>query len=286
MSESDRRWAVVGAGGMLAADLIPLLAGRDIRTFRRSELDICDVAAVQRELRDVDVVINCAAYTAVDDAETHEAEASAINADGVRNLAQVCAEMNSRLVHISTDYVFAGDASSPYSESAPRDPKTAYGRSKAAGEAAIASLIPESSWILRTAWLYGSHGPNFVSTMRRLEAQRDTIDVVNDQQGQPTWTKDLAERIVETVDRDLPAGIYHATNSGSASWFDLARAVFHLLGADPERIHPTTTDKFPRPAPRPAYSVLGHERWTSVGVQPMRHWHEALVDAALEILDR
>lgn len=284
MSSSDRQWAVVGSGGMLAADLIPLLAGRDVHAFTRQDLDIRDAEAVRRELADFDVVINCAAYTAVDDAETHEDVALSINGMGAENLAENCAVTGARLLHISTDYVFAGDADRPYSELSPLAPRTAYGRTKAFGELAIRTLIPESSWILRTAWLYGSHGANFVSTMKKLERERDTLDVVDDQQGQPTWTRDLAERIVLTVDRDLPAGIYHATNAGSATWYELARAVFELLGADPDRVRPTTTDKFPRPAPRPAYSVLGHEAWTSVGVPPMRDWHAALIAAAPEML--
>ena len=286
MSQTDLRWAVVGAGGMLAADVIPLLGGRDVRTFTRQQLDICDPAAVRTALAEVDVVVNCAAYTAVDDAETHEDEALAINAQGAGNLAATCAAAGAKLVHLSTDYVFAGDAADPYSESSPRDPKTAYGRTKAAGEIAVQAVLAESSWIIRTAWLYGSHGPNFVSTMKRLESERDTIDVVDDQRGQPTWTKDLAERIVQTVDRDLPPGIYHATNSGSASWYELARAVFELLGADPARVRPTTTDMFPRPAQRPAFSVLGHDGWIAAGMPPMRPWQEALVAAAPELLDR
>ena len=286
MTAQDRRWAVVGSGGMLAADLLVALGDRDVRTFNRGQLDICDSDAVRDGLTDVDVVVNCAAYTAVDEAESHEEQALAINGRGVRNLAEVCAARGARLLHISTDYVFSGDAQTPYLEDEPREPRTAYGHTKAEGEIAIGTVIPHASWILRTAWLYGSHGPNFVSTMKRLESERETIDVVDDQRGQPTWTRDLAARILLTVERDLPPGIYHATNSGSATWFELARAVFELLGADPDRVRPTTTDKFPRPAARPAYSVLGHNNWMKVGVPPMRHWHEALVAAAPELLDR
>jgi dTDP-4-dehydrorhamnose reductase len=286
MMSQDLRWAVVGSGGMLAADLVRTLGDRDVRTFTRQQLDICDADALRDGLIDVDVVINCAAYTAVDDAESHEQQALAINGHGVRNLAEVCAARGTRLLHLSTDYVFSGDADVPYVEDAPRRPLTAYGRTKAEGEVAIRAAIPHTSWILRTAWLYGASGPNFVSTMKRLESERETIDVVDDQRGQPTWTRDLAARILLTVERDLPPGIYHATNSGSATWFELARAVFELLGADPDRVRPTTTDSFARPAARPAYSVLGHNSWMKAGVTPMRHWHEALVAAAPELLDR
>jgi dTDP-4-dehydrorhamnose reductase len=284
MSMSDRQWVVVGAGGMLATDLLDALADRNVRALARRDLDITDHVAVHTALMDADVVVNCAAYTAVDDAESHEALAYDVNAIGAENLARACAASGARLLHISTDYVFAGESQSPYAENGIRDPQTAYGRTKAAGEAAVESNLPDASWILRTAWLYGSHGPNFVSTMKRLESERDTIDVVDDQRGQPTWTRDLADRILLTVDADLPPGIYHATNSGEATWFELARAVFELLGADPDRVRPTTTDKFPRPAPRPAYSVLGHQRWLDVGQSPMRHWRDALQVAAPDIL--
>ena len=282
----DLRWAVVGAGGMLAADLLAVLGDRDVRAFTRQQLDIRDVAEVRDGLTDVDIVVNCAAYTAVDDAESNEEQALAINGLGVHNVAAACAAHGARLVHISTDYVFSGIAEVPYAEQSAREPRTAYGRTKAAGEVAIRTLVPDSSWILRTAWLYGQHGPNFVSTMKRLESERETIDVVDDQRGQPTWTRDLAHRILLTVERGVPSGIYHATNSGSATWFELARAVFGLLGADPERVHPTTTDKFPRPAPRPAYSVLGHNGWMKAGVPPMRHWMQALEAAAPDMLEQ
>ena len=284
MNVSDRRWLVVGAGGMLATDLLEVLADRKVRALSRRELDITDLNAVQAAVVDADVVVNCAAYTAVDDAESNEPLAYSVNALGAENLARACAASQASLLHISTDYVFAGDAHTPYSEDARRDPQTAYGRTKAAGEAAIESHLPDAAWILRTAWLYGSHGPNFVSTMKRLESEREFVDVVDDQRGQPTWTRDLADRILLTVEANLPSGIYHATNSGEATWFELARAVFEFLGADPDRVRPTTTDKFPRPAPRPAYSVLGHQRWDAVGQSPMRSWREALDAAAPTLL--
>ena len=141
------------------------------------------------------------------------------------------------------------------------------------------ATLPDRSLVVRTAWLYGAHGPNFVRTMCALEAARDTLDVVDDQRGQPTWSADLAAQIVAAVDAGVPAGIYHGTASGETTWFGLARRVFELLGADPERVRPTTTDKFPRPAPRPAYSVLGHDAWQAAGMRPMRTWTDAL-DAA------
>jgi len=183
------------------------------------------------------------------------------------------------MVHISTDYVFAGTATQPYAEDSPLDPRSAYGRTKAAGEQQVRAILPNDSLILRTAWLYGAHGPNFVRTMMGLEATRDTLDVVDDQRGQPTWARDLATRVVTSVDADLASGTYHATSSGDTTWFELTRRIFVKLGADPERVRPTTTDAFPRPAPRPAYSVLGHQAWEAAGLSPLPHWSDAL-DAA------
>ncbi len=269
-------WLVVGAGGMLGTDLVAALGDRPCTALTRAELDITDLAAVRAAVEGHEVVVNTAAWTAVDDAETHEAEAFAVNATGAANLARACADHGSRLVQLSTDYVFAGDATDPYAEDAPTAPRSAYGRTKLAGEWAVRALLPDRSWIVRTAWLYGAHGPSFVSTMRRLEAERDTVSVVDDQTGQPTWTVDLAEQVVAMVDSGAPAGTYHGTASGATTWRGLAQLVFELSGADPARVEPTTTAAFPRPAPRPAWSVLGHDRWAAAGLAPMRPWDEAL----------
>ena len=276
---ADARWLVIGHLGMLGTDVMHELASRDVTGIDRPDIDITDAASVDAVLSGFDVVVNCAAYTAVDEAETHEGTAFLVNAVGPATVARACARTGARLVHISTDYVFSGDATSPYPEDELPAPRSAYGRTKAAGEWAVRSELPDHSLILRTAWLYGAHGPNFVRTMIGLESQRDTLSVVDDQRGQPTWSADLAGRIVESVDRDIPAGIYHATSSGETTWWGLTRRIFELLGADPERVQPTTTDAFPRPAPRPAYSVLGHRRWAEVGMAPLRDWAEAL-DAA------
>jgi len=224
-------------------------------------------------------VLNCAAYTKVDDAETHEAEAYAANATGPANLATACADLGARLVTISTDYVFDGRATTPYAEDLPRDPINAYGRTKAAGEELALEAHPEGTYVVRTAWLYGEHGPNFARTMLQLAASRDTWSVVDDQLGQPTWTADLAAQLVAMLDADAPAGIYHGTNSGEATWFEFARAVLEDSGLDPERITPTDSSAFVRPAPRPSYSVLGHDAWAAAGLAPMRPWREALADA-------
>ncbi|MCS0499489.1 dTDP-4-dehydrorhamnose reductase [Protaetiibacter mangrovi] len=272
------RYLIAGAHGMLGHDLQEALAGRDVRALGRAELDITDADAVSRAVAGADVVINAAAYTAVDAAESDEESAYAINATGAGLLASAAAEADARFVQVSTDYVFHGDASSPYPEDAPLDPLGAYGRTKAAGERLVRSAHP-GAHIVRTAWLYGRHGASFPRTMLRLAAERETVSVVTDQLGQPTWTGDLAAAIVSLLDADAPAGTYHGTNGGEASWFGFARAVFEIAGLDPERVQPTDSASFVRPAPRPGYSVLGHDAWTRVGLTPPRAWRDALAAA-------
>ena len=259
-----RRWLVVGHRGMLGTDLMTFLSDRDATGIDLPDLDITDRAQVFDYVNGFDVVVNCAAFTAVDAAEEQESVAFAVNALGPSNLAAACTATGAKLLHISTDYVFGGSAITPYVVDAPIGPRSAYGRTKAAGEWAVRAETLGKSWILRTAWLYGAHGPNFVRTMIGLERTRETVDVVTDQFGQPTWSADLAERIVSVVESDVPFGIYHATSAGSVSWFDFARRIFQLSGADPDRVHPTTSDAFVRPAPRPAFSVLDHSAWSTV----------------------
>jgi dTDP-4-dehydrorhamnose reductase len=261
---------------MLGRDLQAVLEGREVTALGRADLDVTDAAAVAAAVHGHDVVVNCAAYTKVDDAEAHEEDAYAVNAIGPANLARVCAETGSRLVTISTDYVFDGKATSPYAEDRPRDPINAYGRTKAAGEELALDRHPDGTFVVRTAWLYGAHGPNFAQTMLNLAASKETWSVVDDQLGQPTWTADLAAQIVAMLDADAPAGIYHGTNSGRASWYDFACAVLTENGIDPDRITPTDSSAFTRPAPRPSFSVLGHDRWRAAGLAPMRDWREAL----------
>ena len=280
-SDVSPRWLVVGHLGMLGTDLMSALSAHDVTGLDRPDIDITDAAMVAELVTGYDVVANCAAYTAVDAAETDESTAFAVNAVGPANLARACARTGARLIHISTDYVFAGDASLPYDEMALPSPRSAYGRTKAAGEWAVRAELSANSVILRTAWLYGAHGPNFVRTMASLEGTRDTVDVVDDQHGQPTWSGDLARRIVECA--DIPAGIYHATASGRTSWFEFARRIFELIGADPARVRPTDSSTFVRPAPRPAFSVLGHAGWAAAGLAPLRRWDSALAAAWPEL---
>ena len=273
-------YLVTGATGMLGQDLQKVLTGRSVTALGRSDLDVTDASTVSDAVEGHHYVINCAAYTKVDDAETHEAEAFAVNATGAGNLAAAAAKHGSRFVQLSTDYVFDGTATEPYSEDAPRHPVSAYGRTKAEGERLALEHNPGRTFIVRTAWLYGEHGPNFVKTMLRLAAEHETVTVVTDQLGQPTWSLDLATRIVELLDAGAPTGIYHATNSGRASWYEFAKEVFSVAGLDPDRVKPTSSAQFVRPAPRPAYSVLGQEGWRRAGLAPLRDWKEALAAAA------
>lgn len=271
-------WLITGAGGMLGTDLAAALAraSQPAVALRHGDLDIRDRDAVTEAVRRYrpDTVVNCAAWTAVDAAEANEKEALEINGEAAGTVARVCAHFNARLIHISSDYVFSGSAARPYAEDAATGPINGYGRTKLAGEDAVLDAGP--AIILRTAWLYGANGPSFVRTMVRLAGEQETLKVVDDQFGQPTWTADLADQIIASVSSGLRSGIYHATNTGMTTWCGLAREIFMLLGADPDRVSPVTTEEFPRPAARPRYSVLGQERWASAGMSAMRDWRTAL----------
>lgn len=275
-------WLVTGAAGQLGSDVVDVLRmyGEEVSAFDRATLDVTSHASV---LAAVDwaqpsIVVNCAAYTAVDAAETDEDAAYEINARGPANLAHACARVGARLIHVSTDYVFAGTAETPYDENSKPAPKSAYGRTKLAGEQAVMASGADG-FVVRTAWLYGAVGPNFVKTMARLARERETLDVVDDQLGAPTWTFHLARALVALGVAKVPAGIWHCTNDGEASWYIFARAIFAELGLDPARVQATTTDKFPRPAPRPAYSVLSTEKWKRAGLPALPHWRDALQEA-------
>lgn len=281
------RWLVVGANGMLGQDLVDALASRGHATVAvdRDQIDIIDAAACLEMIvgQGYDVIVNCAAWTAVDDAETREGSAFDVNAVGPANLARAASEAGVRLVQISTDYVFAGDASSPYAEDAAVSPRSAYGRTKCAGEWAVRAGQPDHL-IVRTAWLYGAKGNSFPATMARLAAERESVSVVDDQIGQPTWTVDLADLVIRLVEARAPTGTYHGTSSGQVSWYGFARAVIASAGRDVAVIQPTTSAAFVRPAPRPAYSVLGHDALRAAGVEPIGDWSERWEHAARDVL--
>jgi dTDP-4-dehydrorhamnose reductase len=278
------RWLVTGAGGMLGHDLVATLsAAGDVTAAGRERLDITDPRALADAVGGHDLVVNSAAWTDVDAAESSERAATAVNGYAVAGLARACAAAGARLIQISTDYVFRGDADTPYPEDAPPDPVNAYGRGKLVGERAVRQLLPEAGYVVRTAWLYGAHGGNFVATMLRLARERDTVAVVDDQEGQPTWTRALAAQVAAlgeaAVRGTAPPGIYHGTATGATTWYEFARAVFASAGHDPDRVRPTTSDRFRRPAPRPAYGVLGHERWSVVDLPAQPPWQAQLAEA-------
>jgi dTDP-4-dehydrorhamnose reductase len=287
---------VPGGTGQLGHELAGRApAGSDVRAPGSAELDITNAGAVVEAVKTLasaaaeagraPVVVNAAAYTAVDAAETDATRAFAINADGPRVLAAACSAHDVPLVHVSTDYVFPGDAGSPYRTDAPLGPKSVYGVTKAAGEEAVLGSGARA-WVVRTAWVYGAHGANFVKTMAKLAASRDTLSVVDDQRGSPTWTGDLAAGLLELAELVAagkePPPVLHATGAGDTTWCGFARAVFEELGLDPSRVSPCTSADFPRPAPRPAYSVLSGEEWQASGLTPLRPWREALSAAFAE----
>ncbi|GGZ97342.1 dTDP-4-dehydrorhamnose reductase [Streptomyces bluensis] len=280
-------WLVTGATGMLGRELTARLDRRGIpvQQLGRDVLDITDPArarAIITQHRPA-VLVNCAAWTAVDAAETQEERAMEVNGAGPGHLARACRATGTRMLQLSTDYVFAGHADRPYHEDDPPGPRTAYGRSKLAGEQAVLDTLPDSGYVVRTGWLYGVGGTNFVSTMIRLEAEQDSVLVVDDQRGGPTWTGDLAERLIELGTAALrgtaPPGVYHATNSGHTTWYGLALETFRLLGTDPGRVRPISSRELARPAERPASSVLAQGRWRELGLGPLRDWSGALDEA-------
>jgi dTDP-4-dehydrorhamnose reductase len=292
---SDRLAVLVpGGGGQLGRELVEQVPqGWLVWAPGRSELDLTQAGAVveavtgiAEEAKDAGlapVVINAAAYTKVDDAETDGRVAFAVNADGPRLLAAACASRRVPMVHVSTDYVFAGTGDRPYDVDDQVGPRSVYGLTKLAGEEAVLRSGARA-WVVRTAWVYGPHGANFVKTIIRLAGERDTLSVVDDQRSTPTWTADLAKGLLELAGQVAGGGgprrhLLHCTGGGDTTWFGLARAVFEELGADPERVRPCKTEDFPRPAQRPAYSVLSNDSWRAEGLTPLPDWRSALSTA-------
>lgn len=286
---------VPGGGGQLGSDIALLGASSEdveVTAPKSDELDVRQAGQVLSAVREFaaaaeladrrPVVINAAAYTAVDAAESDEQRAFAVNADGPRLLAAACATTKVPLVHVSTDYVFAGDSERPYEPDDPLAPRSVYGATKAAGEVAVHASGAEA-WVVRTAWVYGAAGSNFVKTMARLERERETVSVVDDQHGSPTWSADLAAGLLELASAIARGNgprqeTLHCTGGGETTWYGFARAVFSALGADPERVRPCSTEEFPRPAHRPAHAVLSNASWVDAGLTPLRDWREALTE--------
>jgi dTDP-4-dehydrorhamnose reductase len=279
------RIVVTGAGGMVGRCLADRARrqGRDVLALTSSQWDITDAAAGERFVEAGDVVINCAAYTKVDLAEQDSERAHAVNVLGAENVAHSCARAGAELIHISTDYVFSGffegEQPRPYEIDDETGPLSVYGRTKLAGELAVLAALPDAH-IVRTAWIYqGGDGGDFVATMRRLAAGDGPVDVVADQIGSPTYVGDLVDALLEVTEGAIREPVLHAANEGQASRFEQAQAVFEAVGADPRRVRPVGTDRYPRPAPRPPYSVLSSRKSAAAGLTPLRPWREALADA-------
>jgi len=283
------RIVITGAGGQLGSVLAAQAARRDydVLALTSAQWDITDPGAAERMgrngLNNGDVVVNCAAYTNVDAAESDEQAAYAVNAAGPEHIARACARAGARLIHVSTDYVFNGDFGGalprPYEPSDETAPLGVYGRSKLAGEVAVLDALPQAI-VVRTAWVYtGGAGKDFVAVMRRLAAGDGPVDVVDDQSGSPTYVADLATALLQVAGGGVSGPILHAANEGAISRFEQARAVFEECGADPQRVRPVSSTQNPRPAARPGYSALGSRESAERGLTPLRPWRSALVAA-------
>jgi dTDP-4-dehydrorhamnose reductase len=283
-------WLITGGSGQLGIAVSQELEKQSIafNAWSSKDLDITQRLRVNQAIEKLapKVIINCAAWTDVDGAESQENRAAKVNALGAENVAIAARSCGAKLVQISTDYVFSGQNESPWSVSSEKIPNTAYGRTKADGEDRVLNLYSEGSYILRTAWLYSPWRKNFAKTMVRLALNENLeVCVVRDQVGQPTSSCDLAAQIVKLIESNAPVGVYHGTNSGSATWFEFAKTIFELSGADASRVIPVDSDEFPRPARRPLYSVLDHYEWTRTSITEMRNWKEALKESFPKIRD-
>ncbi|HEY9266219.1 MAG TPA: dTDP-4-dehydrorhamnose reductase [Mycobacterium sp.] len=279
------RIVITGAGGLVGRVLAGQARqqGRDVLALTSSEWDITDASAAERHISAGDVVVNCAGYTKVDDAESHPDLAAAVNTAGPENLAQACARAGASFIHVSTDYVFSGSfpdgVPRPYDIDDDTGPLSVYGRTKLAGEFAVLAAMPDAH-IVRTAWIYeGRDGSDFAAQMRRASRGTDTVNVVADQIGSPTYVVDLVGALLQIADESISEPVLHAANTGAASRFEQAQAIFEELGADPERVRPVASDEHPRPAPRPPYSALSEVKSAAAGLTPLRPWRVALAEA-------
>lgn len=285
------RVMVTGAEGQLGRDVVDACTadGHDVVGLGRSGLDLSDPDAPDDVLGSVsvDAVVNCAAMTAVDRCETEIELAHEINERGVRRLAEACARYAVHLVHVSTDYVFDGTLDRPYTEHDEPNPRSVYGRSKLAGERAVSEVLGDAAAIVRTSWVCGEHGNNMVSLVRRLAPNGTPLAFVDDQRGCPTFTADLAPALLDLADR-RDGGVFHLTNAGAVSWYEFVREILAASGFDRDLVSPISTDQLdpPRPAPRPANSVLANQRWIDSGRPALRHFSEPLAELCARLETR
>ncbi len=279
------RVVVTGAGGMLGSDVVKVLEeqGLDVTALSRKELDITEKGQCASLLKDIrpEIVINCAAFTKVDLCEEESTLAFDVNAKGPKNLANVCREIGTKLVHISTDYVFDGTSSRPYKEDDQPNPLNIYGKSKLQGEEAVRKSDADHL-IVRTSWLFGKNGPNFIRTMLKLSREKELVQVVNDQRGRPTYTMDLARGIALLIEKGA-FGTVNFANSGSCSWYELCCFVLEQAGIKNVKVVPVSSEVFKRPAKRPRYSVLDLSRFKAITGSSPRSWKEAVKGYLKEI---
>ncbi|TCZ76851.1 dTDP-4-dehydrorhamnose reductase [Paenibacillus albiflavus] len=276
------RVLIVGAKGQLGQEVVQFMRTQgthEIVALDKQKLDITLYPDVMNTVSTIkpDVIINCAAYTAVDQAELHPETARAINTDASRNVAMAAKAVGSKLCFVSTDYVFDGVALTPYKETDQTNPINVYGMTKLAGEQEVKSILNDY-FIVRTSWLYGEYGTNFVKSMLKLASERDSIKVVNDQVGSPTYAKDLALFISNLI-RTEKYGIYHTSNTGQCTWYEFAKKIFEIKGIKHLEVIPCTTDEYPQLAKRPKFSVMENAAMKINGFSQMRHWEEALEDS-------
>lgn len=280
-------WLIVGANGQLGRCLQDVLVETNIEFIAAShrDLNIANEKSVSEFVNQnsFTTIVNCAAWTAVDDAEDHEAEALIVNYEGPKNIATAALNTGARLIHISTDYVFQGDATTPYTVATPTSPLNAYGRTKLQGDEAVLEIGSGSFPVIRTAWLYSRYGKNFAKTMATRAIQGLPVRVVNDQLGQPTMARDLAQFITQVASQTEVPPVLHGTNSGQATWFEFAREIYSLLAADTTLVSPVSSSEFPTKAKRPSYSVLDHSELEATSILEMRAWQSALTEEISEI---
>jgi dTDP-4-dehydrorhamnose reductase len=285
----EMKWLIAGANGQLGRCLQKTLDSRgfDFVALSRSELDVTNIGQVTELVNSTkpDVVINAAAYTNVEQAEIDYDEAFKVNQLGAANFANASRSVNAKLVHFSTDYVFLGNGSSPWKVNDLTEPLSIYGKSKLAGEEEILNKYLEKSLIIRTAWLYSPYGKNFYKTMLTKALNSDErVQVVNDQQGQPTSASDLAELTVNAVAKNVASGVFHGTNAGSCSWFEFAQYIFEIAGADPARVTPVLSTEFATKVQRPRYSVLDNQQWSEFGIVPLGPWKDSVQKALPDMM--
>jgi dTDP-4-dehydrorhamnose reductase len=281
-------WLVLGGTGQLGSTFRDYLKANHVNFSSPSSkvLNLLSQASINEYIQHTQpsVVVNCAAWTNVDTAEDNEKLAFDLNALAPGNLAGASKKIGAKFIHISSDYVFSGNRRVPWEETDLVNPTSVYGSSKAWGEKLVAEIYPENSFVVRTAWLYSKYGHNFAKTICRLATtNNETIDVVDDQIGQPTFTGDLVRQILFFTKVKLDPGVYHGTNSGQTSWYGFASKIFELLDKDTSRLKRISSLEYPSLVPRPAYSVLGHDAWFNFDVPDFRHWEIPLTESIAEI---